>query len=63
MKKFKLTLIETLEKTVEIEAESISEAQRIALGKYDAAEDGFVLTADNSQCFIEIGETDEVDDE
>lgn len=63
MKKFKVTLIETLERVVEIEAENYHAAQKIAMNKYDAEEDGFVLTADNSESFIEIGDVEEIEND
>lgn len=63
MKKFKVTLIETLERVVEIEAENYHAAQKITMNKYDAEEDGFVLTADNSESFIEIGDVEEIEND
>jgi hypothetical protein len=45
MKKFKITVIETLEKTIEVEADDKADAQRKALQMYKDEE--IVLTSDD----------------
>lgn len=47
MKTFKVRLTETLEKEVEIEADSKAEALAKAHNNYVEAGDGYILTADN----------------
>lgn len=47
MKTFKIRITETLEKAVEIEADSKAEALAKAHDNYIKAEDEYILTADN----------------
>ena len=47
MAEFKIRIIETLEKTVEVDANSEYEAILKAHTNYNAAKDGYVLDADN----------------
>lgn len=61
MKTYEVTLIETLEKKVIVKAESISEARFIADKNYHATDDEYILSADNSTVFFEIGDVEEID--
>lgn len=47
MNKYKVRIIETLEKTVEVDANGEYEAILKAHTNYNAAKDGYVLDADN----------------
>ena len=47
MAEFKIRIIETLEKTVEVDANSEYEAILKVHTNYNAAKDGYVLDADN----------------
>ena len=47
MKTFKVRITETLEKVVEIKADDKQNALEIAHEKYTAAEDNFILSADD----------------
>ena len=47
MAEFKIRIIETLEKTVEVDANSEYEAILKAHTNYNAAKDGYVLSADD----------------
>ena len=49
---YKIRIIETLEKTVEIEANNVHEALVMADCNYRAAKDGYVLDAEN---FTNVG--------
>lgn len=47
MKTFKVRITETLEKVVKIKADDKQNALEIAYEKYTAAEDNFILSADD----------------
>lgn len=59
MNKYKVTITEILEKTVDIEADNERQAYQIADDKYRASAEDFVLSADNLTCVyfgVEISE-------
>lgn len=45
--KYKVEITETLKKVVEVDARSASEAERIAEERYNNAEEGYILDADD----------------
>lgn len=47
MKKYNVTITETLQKTVTVKANNVDEAENIARENYNSEVDGFVLTADD----------------
>lgn len=54
MRKFIVRITETLEKDVEVEAETIGAALDIAEKKYDAADEDFILTDEVTEHFFSV---------
>lgn len=59
MPKFEVDIIETLQKRVEVEAETMDDAIELARDNYyDAMSDEYILTADNANVSVEFEEVE-----
>lgn len=59
MPKFEVDIIETLQKRVEVEAETMDDAIELVRDNYyDAMSDEYILTADNANVSVEFEEVE-----
>lgn len=60
MPKFEVDIIETLQKRVEVEADSMDDAVELVRDNYyDANDSEYILTADNSNVSVEFEEVND----